>query len=207
MNRTLEEHEGRRVGATRSYKTDVRVISASNRDLRAEVSEGRFREDLFYRLNVMMIKLPPLREHREDIPLIVAHFLKEFDPSTAQRQLTPDSLKALLRYPWPGNVRELRNAIESALAVADGEEITVSDLPANITGSATDAVPAEHLAKLTYQEACELGRDRMVRQYLAALMKRFRGNVTAAAEQARVERETLHRSLRKHNVSPSAFRR
>jgi DNA-binding NtrC family response regulator len=205
LNRAIEEREARRVGANKPYKVDIRLMAASNVDLKAEVDAGRFREDLYFRLHVLAVNLPPLRERKEDIPLLVAHFLKVLDAGQT-KGMTPEALRLLLAYPWPGNVRELRNAVESALAITEADQITVSDLPFHISEAAAGLIPEEHLTKLTYQEACDLGRDRMARRYLAALMKTYRGNVTTASERAGTKRETLHRLLRKHNIDPAEFR-
>ena len=207
LNRALEEKEIRRVGSNKPDKIDVRLIAATNVDLKGEVSAGKFRDDLYFRLCVLVLKLPPLRERKEDIPLLSAHFMRALDSSRRIHELSPEALKALLAYKWPGNVRELRNAIESAIAVAETDHIVLADLPLDITGGAVDTIPAEHLARLTYQEACDLGRDRFVRQYLLALMKMFQGNVTSAAQHAGIERESLHRLLKKNQIVHSAFRK
>jgi DNA-binding NtrC family response regulator len=206
LNRAIEEHEGRRVGANTPYKVDVRLMAAANVDLRAEVDAGRFREDLYFRLHVLAIRLPALRERKEDIPLLIAHFLDTLGANRI-KELTPEAIRVLTAYSWPGNVRELRNAVESALALTEGDDIGVSDLPLHISESSAGMIPAGHLTRLSYQEACDLGRDRMARRYLTALMKTSGGNVTVAAERAGVKRETLHRLLRRHDIDPSAFRR
>lgn len=206
LNRAIEEREARRVGDNKTYKIDVRLITAASADLRHEVEAGRFREDLYFRINVLLIKLPPLRERREDIPLLAAHFLENAGRADNPQHLDPDALKALMAYDWPGNVRELRNFIESAVVVSEGNSITIRDLPPQVIGDSTPTVSSEHLASLTYQEAIDLARDNMLKPYLSALMKTFRGKVTAAASQAKIERQTLHRLLKKHSINPSDFR-
>lgn len=206
LNRMIEEREARRVGANKAYRIDARIIAATNVDLPGEVTEGRFREDLYFRLNVLMIRLPPLRERREDIPVLAIHFFNQIDAAHGLQGFAPGALKALLAYPWPGNVRELRNAVESAVIIAEGDQINSEDLPAHIPAASLEQVPEEYLSTLTYQEACDLARERMLHQYLRALMTTFHGNVTSAAERAGVERETLHRLLRKYSVTPSTFR-
>jgi DNA-binding NtrC family response regulator len=205
LNRVLEEREARRVGSTRTYSIDVRWIAAANVDLKAEVAAGRFREDLWFRLNVLQIRLPPLRERREDVPLLAAHFLAAASGDVA-RELAPEALRALLAHRWPGNVRELRNVIERAVAVADDDLVEFADLPPEITADAGDHFPAEHLTGLSYAEACELGKERTARQYLVAVLRHFRGNVTQASERAGVERESLHRLLRRYDIDPQLFR-
>jgi transcriptional regulator with PAS, ATPase and Fis domain len=133
--RVIEDKEVRPLGATRGEKVDVRIIAATNRDLRRTVNEGKFRQDLFYRLNVVDIRLPPLRERPEDLPLLIQHFIERSTQATRARRLSAEALRILLNYPWPGNVRELENTIERALVLCRGEEITPADLPAHLTGS------------------------------------------------------------------------
>ena len=209
LNRVLQEREIRRVGDTRSVKTDVRMIAATHRDLKAEVSAGRFREDLFYRLNVLPIRLPALRERREDIPLLATHFLEKH--AAMQRRevpgLQPDALRLLTGYPWPGNARELENIVERALAVTRGEQITVEDVPAEVRAEPPGPLPAEVLIQMPYREAVDLARDRVSREYLLALMQLFGGNVTRAAERAGVERESLHRLLKRYGIRSDDFKR
>jgi DNA-binding NtrC family response regulator len=208
LNRVLQEREARRVGDTTPIKVNVRVIAATHRDLKAEVQAGRFREDLYYRLNVFPVVLPPLRERREDIPLLASHFLEKH-AQVLGRPLTgldPDALRALTGYPWPGNVRELENAVERAVAVAQGQAIQLRDLPADVKGSQEGAIPAEQLARMPYREAVDLARDRVTRDYLVALLRELDGNVTRAAERAGLARESLHRLLKRHGVRSDDFK-
>jgi two-component system response regulator PilR (NtrC family) len=134
--RVLENGSFRRVGGTTDIKVDVRVISATNKDIKEETASGRFREDLFYRLNVVPIQIPPLRERREDIPLLVEHFLKKI--SNQQRKITPEAMRVLIGYPWKGNVRELENVIERIALLSEKEEITPAELPNEIAGYADE---------------------------------------------------------------------
>jgi two-component system, NtrC family, response regulator len=136
--RVLQEMEFERVGGSQTIKVDVRVVAASNRNLKSEVAQRRFRSDLFYRLNVVHIPLPSLRERSDDIPLLVSHFLAKFSEEGARSQLSiePEALRILLDYSWPGNVRELENVIERAVILSNGEKITVKDLPQEIRESA-----------------------------------------------------------------------
>jgi len=132
--RVLQEMEFERVGGTATLKVDVRVVAASNRDLKAEVSQDRFRSDLFYRLNVVHIELPPLRERTDDIPLLVNHFLDKFSGESGRSSLkvSPEAMRSLFNYPWPGNVRELENAVERAVILAGGDVLTPRDFPQEI---------------------------------------------------------------------------
>ena len=208
LNRALQEREVRRVGENAPVKIDVRVIAATHRDLKSEAQAGRFREDLYYRLNVFPIVLPPLRERPGDVALLAGHFL---DKCARQhhRELTgftPEALRAITGYPWPGNVRELENAVERAVAVSAGALITANDLPRELQLSLPGPLPAETLAKLPYREALELARDRVSREYLTALLREFNGNVTRAAERAGIERESLHRLLRRYGLRADDFK-
>jgi len=210
LNRALQEKEIRRVGDTRAQPVDVRVIAATHRDLRAEAAAGRFREDLFYRLNVFPVRLPPLRERREDVPLLAAHFLEKHARALRRpvSSIEPDALQALAGHAWPGNVRELENAIERAVALAAGASIALVDLPEEVqTTGDPGGVPAELLARMPYKEAVELARDRVSREYLAALMRDHEGNVTRAAAHAGMERESLHRLLKRFGVRSEDFKK
>jgi two-component system response regulator HydG len=209
LNRALQERLVRRVGETSEMPVDVRVVAASHRDLKAEAQAGRFREDLFYRLNVFPIRLPALRERREDIPLLAAHLLQKYGKvhDRAAQRFEPEALRALTSYSWPGNVRELENVIERAVAISDGQTITVEAIPEEVRGTHLGHVPAELLVRMPYREAVDLARDRFSRDYLVALMREFGGNVTRAAERAGMERESLHRLLKRYGVRSDNFKR
>jgi DNA-binding NtrC family response regulator len=152
--------------------------------------------------------MPSLRERREDIPLLAAHFLDKY-ARAFQRTLaglTPDALRALTGYGWPGNVRELEHAVERAVVVATGTEIDACDLPEDLRENRGENLPIETLVKLPYREALDTAKNRFTRDYLAALMREFEGNVTRAAERAAIERESLHRLLRRHGVRSDDFK-
>ncbi|MCM2333003.1 MAG: sigma 54-interacting transcriptional regulator, partial [Anaeromyxobacteraceae bacterium] len=208
LNRVLQEKELRRVGDTVGIKTNVRVIAATHRDLKAEVAAGRFREDLYYRLNVFPVVLPALRDRREDIPLLAGHFLEKHAQvlGRALGGIEPDAVRALTGYPWPGNVRELENAVERAVAVSRGEKVQLRDLPPDVKGTQEGAIPAEQLAKMPYREAVDLARDRVTRDYLVALLRDMDGNVTQAAKRAGMARESLHRLLKRFGVRADDFK-
>ncbi len=208
LNRVLQEKELRRVGDTVGIKTNVRVIAATHRDLKAEVAAGRFREDLYYRLNVFPVVLPALRDRREDIPLLASHFLEKHALVLGRQinAIEPDAVRALTGYPWPGNVRELENAVERAVAVSRGEKIQLRDLPPDVKGTQEGAIPAEQLAKMPYREAVDLARDRVTRDYLVALLRDMDGNVTQAAKRAGMARESLHRLLKRFGVRADDFK-
>ncbi len=208
LNRALQEREIRRVGDNTPIKVDVRIIAATHRDLKAEAAAGRFREDLFYRLHVLPIRLPPLRDRLEDVPPLAAHFLEKH-ARAFRREVTgfdPDALRALTSYPWPGNVRELENAVERSVAVSAGALVTSQDLPPEITAAPPGPGRGELLTSLPYRDAVELARDRTSREYLVALLREFHGNVTQAASRAGMERESLHRLLKRHGLRSDDFK-
>jgi DNA-binding NtrC family response regulator len=209
LNRVLQEKEIRRVGDNAPVRVDVRVIAATHRDLRAEVAAGRFREDLFYRLHVFPVRLPPLRDRAEDVPLLAAHFLEKHVRAFRRTVsgFEPDALRVLTGYAWPGNVRELENAVERAVAVARSERIAREDLPPEVCAASATASPSgAALTDLPYREAVEEVRDRVSREYLVALLRELGGNVTKAAERAGMERESLHRLLRRHGIRSDDYR-
>jgi DNA-binding NtrC family response regulator len=201
--RVLQERQFRRVGGREWLPLDIRVLAATKRDPLQAVADGRLREDLFYRLNVVPVRLPPLRERRQDIPLLVRQFL-----STAQAQgglgrvMTPEALDALLAYDWPGNVRELRNMVERLSILARGEEITVADLPAAIRGKTVVAEQLDdRLADLAFAAAKQRALERFQRQYLDRVLERHGGNVSKAAAASGVSRKTLHRFIAKYGAN------
>jgi DNA-binding NtrC family response regulator len=206
LARTLQEHAERR-SKEGDAGHDARVIATTRQDLKAAVAAGQFREDLYYRLNVLRVHLPPLRERKEDVPLLAAYFLERHGRKYADRVegFTPEGLGALVHYDWPGNVRELENAIEHALAVIDGPRIPVEALPEELRRGAGAGISA-HLTRLSYAEAVDLARDRASREYLIALMREFEGSVARAAERAGVERESLHRLLKRYGLRSTEFK-
>ncbi len=213
--RALQEGEIKRVGANETRVVDVRVVAATNVDLSGKIAAGRFREDLYYRLNVIAIELPPLRERRDDIPLLAQHFLRKFARKSGKevKRFAPDALATLTAHSWPGNVRQLENAVERAVVLTRGDEITTDDLPDAIGGNArlsigqsvasvSDAVDlvARALAEVPYAEA----KRRIVRDfdraYAQQLLERSNGNVSEAARLAGLDRSNFRRVLRKHGT-------
>jgi DNA-binding NtrC family response regulator len=192
--RAIEDGRIRRVGSTREILTDVRIVAATNRNLAEEVAAGRFRGDLYYRLNVIAIALPPLRERPGDLPLLVQHFLAR-DPRGPQ-SIEPDALRTLERYPWPGNVRELANVIERAKILADGPSITVDDLPAEIgRAPAAESPPA---AITPDRAGSDL--DSVERSHILRVVEAERGNKARAARALGVSRRKLYRLLERHGL-------
>ena len=208
LNRVLQEKEVRRVGDNAAVKVDVRILAATHRDLRAELAAGRFREDLYYRLHVFPVRLPPLRERPEDVPLLAGHFVEKHARAFRREVegLEPDALRALSAYPWPGNVRELENAVERAVAVARGKLVSALDLPPEIGEGPASPPKGELATTLPYREAVELARDRFSREYLLALLREVGGNVTQAAARAGMERESLHRLLKRLGIRSEEYK-
>ena len=192
--RVLQEKKFERVGGEETIEVDVRVIAATNRDLKKEIAEGRFREDLFYRLNVVNIHLPPLRECKEDIPLLVAAFLKEFSAENHKHieSIDPRALSALYAYSWPGNIRELRNCIESAVVLCKEQAIGVEDLPPAVGGSA-EGNSVVRIALGTSMADAE-------KQIILGTLGHVRGNKSCAAEVLGIGRKTLHRKLKDYGI-------
>lgn len=186
--RVLQERSFERVGGEETLHVDVRIVAATNRDLEEEIRKGSFREDLYYRLNVVHISVPPLRERKEDIPLLIASFVKTFNEEDGRsvEGFTPAARKALLAYSWPGNVRELRNTVESCVVMARGKNIDVDDLPPHIV----DSAPGESVSVRigTRLEDAE-------RMIILSTIDHCKGNKTRAAEILGIGRKTLHRKL------------
>jgi DNA-binding NtrC family response regulator len=199
--RALQEREVRRVGGTKLIPVDVRLVSATNRDLAESVSKREFREDLFYRVNVIAITLPPLRERAGDVALLAYHFLGRYGRNREQplEGIHADALAVLEGYGWPGNVRELQNVIERACALADGPTIHTRDLPEHVRGRGRPA-PAAPGKDLPLREAREAWLRVFTQEYLADLLHRHGGNISQAAKTAGVDRKTLHRLLSKHGI-------
>jgi DNA-binding NtrC family response regulator len=186
--RTLEEQEVRRVGSNRPILIDVRIIAASNRNLAERVEQGKFRQDLYYRLRVIEIALPPLRERTEDVPLLVEHFLKKLEHERGRMfSVTPQALSVLVSYAWPGNVRELENALEAAVALTRAGVLTPEDLPPKVRAEFHDASRLEDLyANLPSLEELE-------RRYLAHVLRMTRENKARTAGILGISRKTLYR--------------
>jgi DNA-binding NtrC family response regulator len=203
--RTLQDGEVRPVGGSESIRVDVRLVCATNKDLEDEVKAGRFREDLYFRINVVTVHLPPLHDRREDIPSLVAHFLNK----TARRErrqaaaMSPEALRLLSGYGWPGNVRELENAIERAVAVAKGNVVLPSDLPPEVGGSAALGVPGGVSVGDGGIIADRPTLGELERRYIQLVLGECAGNKKKAAEKLGIDRRTLYRALeRSGDVTP-----
>jgi transcriptional regulator with GAF, ATPase, and Fis domain len=202
--RVLESGEYRRVGGNKTIQAEARIIAATKRDLKAEVERGKFREDLYFRLAVVPVHVPPLRSRREDIPPLVERFLelaRRRDPVAAAVTLSPGTLAALAAHDWPGNVRELRNVLDRAiyLATAGGErELKLLDLP--VTAAVANQGPTAFDAKKSYREVRDEFEADFERRYVGWLLDRHAGNISAAAREAKMDRKHLYDLARRHGL-------
>ena len=191
--RFLDSGEFRRVGGTRNMKTDIRILSATHRDLPKAIQEGKFRNDLYFRLNVVAIRLPPLRERRGDIPLLAEHFLKKCSASivTRSRSLSPDALDALKEYPWPGNVRELENIIERAMILSEGEVIRRGDITSCLQGTSSPSETRPKDNSLAEVERC----------HILKVLAAEGANKAQAARSLGIDVKTLYNKLRDYEAA------
>jgi DNA-binding NtrC family response regulator len=197
--RVLQEGEIRRVGSARSVRVDVRVLAATNRDLEREVKEGRFREDLFYRLSVVSLRVPPMRERAEDLPLLAAHALRHAKENGARATtISEEALAVLNQYDWPGNVRELENTIAHAALYARGNVITPEDLPAKIRNQTRNAEP-ENKTQSMFKDLPSL--DELERRYIIHVLQTVGGSRTRAAEVLGIDRRTLYRMADRFGIN------
>lgn len=189
--RVIEDREVRPLGDTASYPIDVRIISTSNRDMESSIKQGQFREDLYYRLKVIDIDMPPLRERREDIPLLIQHFITRFSKEFKKKKISgvsEDTLRLLLNYSWPGNVRELENVIQRAMTLSQDEVILPEDLPASIFPKTDDQMFEKAIEK-------KLTLDQLEKEYIKKILIEMGGNKSRAAEILGLDRKTLYRKL------------
>jgi two-component system response regulator HydG len=213
--RVLQEGEVRPVGGSGVRNVDVRVIAATHVDLTSAVEHGRFRQDLFYRLNVVVLNVPPLRDRLEDLPILAAHFMRKHAGGGIQLSLSPDALDALIAYPWPGNVRELENAIMHSIALHQGDVIVPESLPSAIlarsNGKITATIPVtsadggdDQLPPLT--EAKRRASAVFEKNYLTLAMERAKGSISEAARLAGLDRTNFRRLLQRHGIDATAFK-
>jgi DNA-binding NtrC family response regulator len=203
--RALETGEIQRIGGRSIQMVDVRIIAATNRRLAEEVAKGRFREDLYYRLNVITLALPPLRKRTEDIPLLARHFLHEYaqENEKALREISPRAMETLMDYHWPGNVRELENAIERAVVLSTGEVLDVDMLPGPVRQPASMASPpvAAPANGIPFKEAV----GAYERQLIVKALKAAGGVQKKAAELLQVKPTTLHEMMKRLNISAESL--
>jgi DNA-binding NtrC family response regulator len=195
--RVLQEREVRPVGSNSAINVDVRVIAATNRDLEAAYRAGTFRKDLYFRLNVVTVHLPSLRERRSDIPMLVHHFLNRYAPGT-NLQVTPAAMKSLLQYEWPGNVRELENCVARAITLGDRQVIDVADLPPAIRSESTETAPRSSLDNHALSTTALAEMERMT---ILKVFEQANGDKALAGRMLGISRATLYRKLKRYNIS------
>ncbi|MDB4954359.1 MAG: DNA-binding response regulator HsfA, partial [Myxococcales bacterium] len=205
--RVLQESEVRAVGGSGVRKVDVRVIAATNIELSTAVDQQKFRQDLYYRLNVVVLRVPPLRERRDDLPLLAAHFLRKHGGKTPPT-LSPEALDVMIEYGWHGNVRELENAVLHAVALHHEDVIGPESLPQTVSGR-TKSVPVttsddDGLTPLT--EAKRKASSTFEKRYLTKVMARSKGSVSEAARLAGLDRTNFRRLLQRHGIDPMSFK-
>lgn len=217
--RVLQERTFTPVGSNREIRCDIRVIAATNRDLEKMIREGEFRQDLFYRLNVMPITLPALRERADDIPLLVTNFIQKFNRLHNRdiHGIAPDALESLKRYAWPGNIRELENAIERAFVMELSDKISLRALPEQITGLVNEEnIPADAAATITVKASgdseivvggidFQQEKEDFERQFIINALKRFNGRINQTVAHANIPKNTLLRKIRKYDIKPWEF--
>ncbi len=211
--RALQEHTFTPVGSNREVKADVRIIAATNQDLEKLIREGKFREDLYYRLSVMPLFLPPLRERKEDIPSLVHHFVEKFNLEHDRKitAIAPEALEALQAFHWPGNIRELENAIEHAFVVENDEVISFFSLPEYVRRNVrkpvhvgAEAEEGGNLQWLPYMD-WEKGKEAFEKEFIIHALKTNRGRINLTAEQSNIPKNTLLRKIKKYQINPKEY--
>jgi two-component system, NtrC family, nitrogen regulation response regulator NtrX len=197
--RILQEQKFERVGGSRTIQVDVRVIAATNKDLESEIEKGRFRDDLYYRLNVIPIRVPPLRERVEDIPALVNEFLKKIsmNMNVEPKSFSHKALEKLTKYSWPGNVRELQNLVERLVIMTPGMEILASHIPPPYSReSDLDTAFSSSLEALTIREA----KENFEKAYLARKLQEYKWNISQTADAIGIERSNLHKKIKAYGL-------
>ena len=202
--RVLQEKEFQRVGSTETVAVNIRVISATNKNLEKEVEEGRFREDLYYRVNVVSITLPPLRKRRGDIPLLIEHFLerREVEGKSEKIKISAEAKELLMNYHWPGNVRELENTIEGAIALSPGGIISAKDIVLNIGSALTRNTTSTVSEASTLKEA----KERLEQEFIEKELEKARGNVAQAARELGLSRRHLYERMGGYGIDPMSYK-
>jgi transcriptional regulator with PAS, ATPase and Fis domain len=198
----LQEKQVARLGSTKVVPVNVRIICATNRNLYSEVQKGIFRQDLYYRLNVISLRIVPLRERREDIPLLIKHFLVQIDRHWMEhlQEVDPRVWALLQNYNWPGNVRELQNITERIVLASDGYRINPSNLPKEIIDSLGIGLDNSILADIPHPAGIKSQKADLERSQIIALLKQFNGNVSRVAKEMDVSRRTIHRKIKLYDI-------
>jgi DNA-binding NtrC family response regulator len=206
--RLLQEGEFKPVGSVVTQKADLRIVAATNHDLKSAIRERRFREDLFYRLNVIQFELPPLHERKEDIALLGRHFLAKYASVNRKSvaDLSPEAMRVLMAYEFPGNVRELENIIERGVIFCRGNSLTVADLQMEGSAAAASPLLESQMAELPFREAKDRAIQYFHHQYIRRLLEQHGGNISRAAEAAGIQRQYLHRLIKEAGIETNAFK-
>jgi DNA-binding NtrC family response regulator len=206
--RLLQEGEYKPVGSVNTRKADIRFIAATNHNLKADIGEKRFREDLFYRLNVIQIEMPSLKERRQDIPLLSYHFLRKYARANQKEilEISPEAMQALVSRDYPGNVRELENIIERGVIFCTSKSLTLKDLHLDPEGEALYPNLNEEAASLSFKDAKEKMISLFHRQYIMSLLQHSAGNISKAAEAAGIQRQYLHRLMKEAGIEAEQFK-
>lgn len=207
--RVLQEREIQRVGGSETLSVDIRVVAATNRELQSMIASGHFREDLFYRLNVFPVHLPPLRDRLDDLPLLVEHFIEKHAglANNRVRKISPTLFPAMMNYPWKGNVRELENLIKRAIIKTPGETITSLEIPTMLT-SATGAAPTAELLEMNtpFKDYLSTITRHAEKTYLVHMLRLYKGNVNQIARLMDLDRKTIYRMMAEYHIDPGTFR-
>ena len=201
--RVLQDGKFRRLGSTQEREVDIRLICATNQELEKRLEEGDFREDLYYRINTFTIAIPPLKERRDDIPLLASHFLQKYGEQNQKfiEVISMEAMELLRNHEWKGNVRELEHVIERALVLASGDEIQVEDLPQNIQAvAAEENVPPRAYMDLPFKDAKGQLIEDFERRYIVEVLGKYQGNISRAAVHSGIDRRSLHRLLAKYEI-------
>ena len=209
--RVLQERTFERLGGSETMTVDVRLISATNRDLPADITEGRFREDLYYRLQVVDIVLPPLRQRREDIPSLVYHFLEQFNRQhgKAVSEVPPEVMQLLVEYRWPGNVRQLMNVVERAVILADGSDLKMDLLPQEVRTASSEhleAGPSVWREGISFQESKQEAVQSFETAFISAALEHYGGNISRAASAVGMKRQALQQKVKELGIDPDDYR-
>ncbi len=206
--RVLQEKRFERVGGHESIDVDIRVVAATNKSLEREVKEGKFREDLFYRLNVIKIDVPPLRERPEDIPLLITHFLNKYArPNEPPKKVSPEAMERLLGYRWPGNIRQLENAIERAAVTTVGDTINADNLPSQVIGSSAEDRPKFEIdLKFPLPHYLQQATEQIERQYILKALEKSRGNVGGCATLCGLSRRSVSGKISQYGIDKYPFK-
>jgi DNA-binding NtrC family response regulator len=202
--RVIQEKEFRRIGSSHLIKTDVRIISATNKKPDLAIKTGILREDLYYRLNVVPLEVPPLRERKDDIPVLINYFIDKICRANqmAKKEMDPEAIEVLMEYPWPGNIRELQNLMEQLISMLDGKKIKVSNLPEKFLNPKMDREQIKKAGTngLPFSDAKKVTLENFEREYFTKLLKNCQGNISKAAEKAQVSRPTIYRIIKIHDL-------